>query len=105
MNARRDSVTVRVPGSTSNCGAGFDSLGLALEIYNRITLTRRGGAVADGTETALARPERLADARAKELADGAARAFFGAADVGPDFFLFASMARFRRRAGWDRARR
>jgi homoserine kinase len=33
-------VTVRVPGSTSNCGAGFDTLGLALTIYNNITLTR-----------------------------------------------------------------
>jgi homoserine kinase len=27
----RDSVTVRVPGSTSNCGSGFDTLGLAVE--------------------------------------------------------------------------
>jgi len=33
-------VSVRVPGSTSNCGAGFDTLGLALTIYNNITLTR-----------------------------------------------------------------
>jgi len=35
-----NSVTVRVPGSTSNCGSGFDTLGLALTIYNDITLTR-----------------------------------------------------------------
>jgi homoserine kinase len=33
-------VTVRVPASTSNLGPGFDCLGLALQIYNRITLTR-----------------------------------------------------------------
>jgi len=33
-------VSVRVPGSTSNCGAGFDTLGLALSIYNTVTLTR-----------------------------------------------------------------
>jgi len=32
------SVTVRVPGSTSNCGAGFDTLGLALGIHNTVTL-------------------------------------------------------------------
>ena len=32
MSAPRVSVTVRVPGSTSNCGAGFDTLGLALKI-------------------------------------------------------------------------
>lgn len=33
-------VTVRVPGSTSNCGAGFDTLGLALRIYNEVTVAR-----------------------------------------------------------------
>ena len=33
-------VQVRVPASTSNLGPGFDCLGLALQIYNRITLTR-----------------------------------------------------------------
>ena len=37
---RLNSVTVRVPGSTSNCGAGFDTLGLALQLYNEVTLTR-----------------------------------------------------------------
>lgn len=30
------SVTVRVPGSTSNIGPGFDSLGLAVTIYNTV---------------------------------------------------------------------
>ena len=30
-----DSVTVRVPGSTSNCGSGFDTLGLALALVER----------------------------------------------------------------------
>jgi shikimate kinase len=32
------SVTVRVPASTSNLGAGFDTLGLALQIYNEVTI-------------------------------------------------------------------
>lgn len=32
------SVTVRVPGSTSNLGSGFDTLGLALQIHNEVTL-------------------------------------------------------------------
>ena len=36
--AQPQQVVVRVPGSTSNCGAGFDSLGLALSVYNRVTL-------------------------------------------------------------------
>ncbi len=32
-------ITVHVPGSTSNCGAGFDTLGLALQIYNQVEMT------------------------------------------------------------------
>ena len=35
-------VTVRVPASTSNLGPGFDCLGVALRLYNRVTV-RRGG--------------------------------------------------------------
>lgn len=61
-------VTVRVPGSTSNCGAGFDTLGLALTIYNSITLTRgdwRG-----------ARAETDADVAGLNMADDAAQLFF-----------------------------
>ena len=46
MTTLSSTVTVRVPGSTSNCGAGFDTLGLALQIYNRVTLTRTDGASA-----------------------------------------------------------
>ncbi|MFL6528085.1 MAG: homoserine kinase [Chthoniobacterales bacterium] len=34
--------TVRVPASTSNLGPGFDCLGLALRIYNEVTITRGG---------------------------------------------------------------
>ena len=33
-------VTVRVPGSTSNLGPGFDCLGVALRIHNSVTLIR-----------------------------------------------------------------
>ncbi len=61
-------VTVRVPGSTSNCGAGFDTLGLALTIYNNITLTRgdwRG-----------AQPAADRDAAGLNMADEAAQLFF-----------------------------
>jgi homoserine kinase len=32
-------VTVRVPASTSNLGPGFDCLGVALRIYNSVTIT------------------------------------------------------------------
>jgi homoserine kinase len=34
------SVSVRVPASTSNLGPGFDCLGVALNLYNTITLAR-----------------------------------------------------------------
>lgn len=33
------SVSLRVPGSTSNLGPGFDSLGVALRVYNRVQVT------------------------------------------------------------------
>src|SRR3954468_4661199 len=36
-------VTVRVPASTSNLGPGFDCLGVALQIYNQITISRARG--------------------------------------------------------------
>ena len=36
-------VTVRVPASTSNLGPGFDCLGLALRLYNQITISRGRG--------------------------------------------------------------
>lgn len=66
-------VTVRVPGSTSNCGAGFDSLGLALDIYNDVTLTRgdwRGS-----------RPAAPSDTHGLDMADEAAALFFVRAGV------------------------
>ena len=36
-------VTVRVPASTSNLGPGFDCLGVALRLYNNVTISRRRG--------------------------------------------------------------
>ena len=68
MNPGRDTVTVRVPGSTSNCGSGFDTLGLALALYNRVTLTR-----ADGS---AGLPERPADGRAQAMVAESAALFF-----------------------------
>ncbi len=90
-------VTVRVPGSTSNCGAGFDSLGLALSIYNRVTLRCDGAgggaeAPASGRLTGnagdavdggwAARPERACDGRAQAMVTGTAAAFGTLARVG-----------------------
>ncbi|HEX7631389.1 MAG TPA: homoserine kinase [Lacunisphaera sp.] len=66
-------VTVRVPGSTSNCGSGFDTLGLALSIYNNVTLTRgdwRGS-----------RPAAASDTHGLDMADEAAALFFVRAGI------------------------
>ncbi|MDB6127193.1 MAG: Homoserine kinase [Verrucomicrobia bacterium] len=68
MSSARDTVTVRVPASTSNCGAGFDTLGLALALYNRVTVTLKPGK--------LAEPERPADARAQAMVAETAELFF-----------------------------
>jgi homoserine kinase len=38
-------VTVRVPASTSNLGPGFDCLGVALCLYNSVTVVRGDGAL------------------------------------------------------------
>jgi homoserine kinase len=71
MKAGPDSVVVRVPASTSNCGSGFDTLGLALGLYNRVTLSR-----AAGNDPVPAGP---ADARAQAMVVEAAASFARAA--------------------------
>lgn len=80
MSSGRDTVTVRVPGSTSNCGAGFDTLGLALSIYNRVTLTR-----AAGKEPVAERP---ADGRAQAMVAETAAHYFQASKVAPAGFRY-----------------
>lgn len=82
MTAARDSVTVRVPASTSNCGAGFDTLGLALALYNRVTVTR------DDSGTATPQPARPADARAEAMVKDTAAAFFHAANCRATGFVY-----------------
>ena len=43
---KKNRVVVRVPGTSANCGPGFDCLGLATTIYNYLDLTLiRGGKV------------------------------------------------------------
>src|ERR1044071_6912627 len=42
-NNQMEKVTVRVPASTSNLGPGFDCLGIALRLYNNVTISRRPG--------------------------------------------------------------
>ncbi len=80
MSTARDTVTVRVPGSTSNCGAGFDTLGLALSVYNRVTVTRAAGVTAQ--------PEHPSDGRAQEMVAETAALFFQTADLEPAGFRY-----------------
>ncbi|MGI8890157.1 MAG: homoserine kinase [Chthoniobacterales bacterium] len=68
---KKQQITVRVPATTSNLGPGFDCLGVALQIYNYIT---------------VARTERL---HAGTMAQQAARKFFQAARCEPFAFSCA----------------
>lgn len=76
----QDTVTVRVPASTSNCGAGFDTLGLAFNLYNHVTLTR--------TTATGASPLRSEDGRAQEMVAEAAAVFFRAVNRTPFGFSY-----------------
>jgi len=67
MKPGTDPVVVRVPASTSNCGAGFDTLGLALNLYNRVTITAAAGSGPI--------PDRPSDSRAQEMVAEAFAAF------------------------------
>lgn len=49
-----NSVTLRVPASTSNLGSGFDTLGLAVNLYNHVTLRRAEGRAVHGEMAAEA---------------------------------------------------
>ncbi|MDB6169762.1 MAG: Homoserine kinase [Verrucomicrobia bacterium] len=80
MHPAPDTVSVRVPASTSNCGAGFDTLGLALSLSNRITVARAAGRTA--------KPERSDDARAQEMVAGTAALFFRTAAIAPEGFRY-----------------
>ncbi len=41
-------VCVKIPATTANLGPGFDCLGIALQIYNRVTVTKEKGGSTDG---------------------------------------------------------
>ena len=40
MSGAHDRITVRAPATTANMGPGFDSLGMALELFNTISIER-----------------------------------------------------------------
>ena len=78
---RQSSVTVHVPGTTANLGPGFDTLGIALRLYNRVrveptsskTITLRSPIDAEAREGATAMLSEAAKAfgrRARRSAHG-----------------------------------
>jgi len=78
----KERVRVRVPASTSNCGSGFDCLGLALNLYGQLGLEARSGSniryVGEGSfgEGGL------------KLVNMAAKAFFETSGIEPVGFDF-----------------
>jgi homoserine kinase len=79
-------VTVRLPGSSTNCGAGFDCLAVALSLYNRVTVGRLPPSDAPPSSPAgdcswSALPERDCDAAAQDMALAAAHAFGNATNI------------------------
>lgn len=67
-----NSVTIRVPASTSNLGSGFDTLGLAVRLYNLVGVTRLSGR---GPATVLSAAGNPTSALTEMIA-GAAQLFF-----------------------------
>ena len=62
-----DAATIQIPATSANLGPGYDCLGIALNVYNRVTVERSS----DGA------PELT------PMANEAASAFFGTAGVSP----------------------
>lgn len=93
------SATVRIPGTTANLGSGFDTLGLAVALYNRATVRRR-----DDRRVEITSPI-AEDARAGALAmlEEAATAFFKRFAPNASGWIFTWPATCRSRGDSDPA--
>ena len=69
---KHQSITVRVPASTSNLGPGFDTLGVALKLYNRVRVTPADSKAV----TILSDLDPIKRDAATTMATDAARLFF-----------------------------
>src|SRR5258708_20058334 len=61
-------VTIQIPASTTNFGPGFDCLGAALQLYNRVQVDR---------------DTNLEEGAHPPIVRAAAKALFGAAQINP----------------------
>ena len=50
-----DSVTFRIPATTANLGPGYDALGVALRVFNQVTVTRDSSATHDAMPATAAK--------------------------------------------------
>lgn len=75
-----DSVEVRIPASTSNCGPGFDTIGIALDLHNRVRAER----MPDARIVSSAGP----DCDALSMVEEAAARFFATARTGAIGFRY-----------------
>lgn len=80
MPAGVDNVRVRMPASTSNCGPGFDTLGIALSLYNTIDIAR----MSDARIVSSIGP----GCQALAMVEEAASAFFATAGTGAIGFRY-----------------
>jgi homoserine kinase len=64
-------VTIQIPASTTNFGPGFDCLGAALQLYNRVQVDR---------------DTNLEEGAHPPIVRAAAKALFGAAQINPFAF-------------------
>lgn len=80
MSAGADNVRVRMPASTSNCGPGFDTLGIAFALYNTVEVER----MPDARIVSAAGPACQALAMVEE----SAACFFRAARTGAIGFRY-----------------
>jgi len=62
-----DSATIQIPATTANLGPGFDCLGIALSLHNRVTVERADDTIPELTP----------------MSNEAAAAFFGTAGIAP----------------------
>ena len=72
-----NSVLVQVPASTSNCGPGFDTLGIALSLYNFVRVTLRSDAQVCCSDTASDATQAMVEAAAQAFVVAAGVDFVG----------------------------
>jgi len=79
MARRPNTVLVRVPASTSNLGSGFDTLGLAVNLYNKVRVSALAAKKGVSIVSRIAEADRAA---AEAMLTEAADEFFRRAELG-----------------------